>query len=29
LALVRATDWRIVGFALQRHMFCDIALRRS
>jgi hypothetical protein len=21
--------WRVVGFALQRHMFCDIAIRRD
>jgi len=27
-ALVTETDWRIVGLALQRGMFCDIALRR-
>ncbi len=26
--LVMASDWRVVGFALQRHMYCDIALRR-
>ncbi|CDX34970.1 conserved hypothetical protein [Mesorhizobium sp. ORS 3359] len=27
--LVTTTDWRIVGFGLQQHMFCDIALRRK
>ena len=26
--LVATSDWRIVGFALQRWMFCDIALKR-
>ena len=26
--LVLASDWRVVGFSLQRHMYCDIALRR-
>lgn len=26
--LVIASDWRVVGFSLQRHMYCDIALRR-
>ena len=28
-ALVVEHDWRVVGFALQRDMFCDIALRRA
>jgi hypothetical protein len=27
--LVSETDWRIVGFALQHRMFCDIALQRE
>lgn len=27
--LVNETDWRIVGFALQHAMFCDIALQRA
>lgn len=27
--LVSGTDWRIVGFALQYAMFCDIALQRA
>jgi hypothetical protein len=27
--LVNASDWRIVGFALQHRMFCDIALQRE
>lgn len=27
--LVSQTDWRIVGFALQYAMFCDIALQRA
>jgi hypothetical protein len=27
--LVVAGPWRVTGFALQQHMFCDIALRRS
>jgi hypothetical protein len=27
--LVNETDWRIVGFALQDAMFCDIALQRA
>ena len=27
--LVLATDWRVTGFALQRHMYCDIALQRT
>jgi hypothetical protein len=27
--IVTQTDWRIVGFALQRDMFCDIALKRQ
>lgn len=27
--LVNETDWRIVSFALQHAMFCDIALQRS
>jgi hypothetical protein len=22
-------DWRVAGFALQRHMFCDMAIRRA
>jgi len=26
--LVLEGGWRIVGFALQQHMFCDIAIRR-
>jgi hypothetical protein len=26
--IVTRTEWKIVGFALQHHMFCDIALRR-
>lgn len=26
--IVASTDWKIVGFALQRWMFCDIALQR-
>lgn len=27
--LVDETDWKIVGFALQHRMFCDIALQRA
>lgn len=27
--LVCATDWRVIGFALQKHMFCDIAVQRK
>jgi hypothetical protein len=27
--LVDETDWRIIGFALQHRMFCDIALQRT
>lgn len=27
--MVVAGEWQIVGFALQRHMFCDIAIRRT
>lgn len=27
--LVNSSDWRIVGFALQHAMFCDIALQRA
>lgn len=27
--LVNETDWRIVGYALQHRMFCDIALQRE
>lgn len=26
--LVVAEDWHVVGFALQHHMFCDIAIRK-
>jgi hypothetical protein len=26
--LVRAGGWKVVGFALQHHLFCDIALRK-
>jgi hypothetical protein len=26
--LIVASDWQVVGFSLQRHMYCDIALRR-
>ncbi|MGO9451708.1 MAG: class I SAM-dependent methyltransferase [Candidatus Binataceae bacterium] len=26
--LVTGNKWRVVGFALQQHMFCDIAIRR-
>lgn len=28
-SLVVEEDWRVVGFALQHDMFCDIAIRRS
>jgi hypothetical protein len=27
--VVTQTEWRVVGFALQQHMFCDIALKRA
>jgi hypothetical protein len=27
--LVAKGGWRVVGFALQPHMFCDIAIRRA
>jgi len=27
--LIRRGEWQVVGFALQRHMFCDIALKRA
>jgi len=27
--LVVAEDWRVVGFSLQHHMFCDIAIRKA
>ena len=27
--LVTASDWKVVGFALQQQMFCDIALCRA
>jgi hypothetical protein len=27
--LIVASDWQVVGFSLQRHMYCDIALRRG
>lgn len=27
--LVLNSDWKVIGLALQRHMFCDIALRRG
>ena len=27
--MVACSDWRVIGFALQRHMFCDIALQRG
>jgi hypothetical protein len=26
--LVTSSNWRVIGFALQQHMFCDIALKR-
>jgi hypothetical protein len=26
--LIAASDWKVVGFSLQRYMYCDIALRR-
>ena len=26
--LIRAGGWKVIGFALQHHMYCDIALRR-
>lgn len=26
---IRESDWRVVGFGLQRHMFCDIAVQRK
>lgn len=26
--LITADDWRVVGFAFQPHLFCDIAIRR-
>jgi len=26
--LVASSEWRVTGFALQQHMFCDISLRR-
>jgi Methyltransferase domain len=27
--LITAEDWSVIGFALQPHMFCDIAIRRK
>jgi hypothetical protein len=27
--LVTSEDWRVVGFAFEPHMFCDIAIRRQ
>ena len=27
--LVATSDWKIIGFAFQKQMFCDIALKRS
>jgi hypothetical protein len=27
--LVAQHGWKVVGFALQHHLFCDIALRRA
>jgi hypothetical protein len=27
--LVTQSDWKVVGFALEQRMFCDIALRRA
>jgi len=27
--LVVSSDWKVIAFALNSHMYCDIALRRS
>lgn len=26
--LLQDSDWKVIGFALQKHMFCDIAIRK-
>jgi hypothetical protein len=26
--MIATDEWQVIGFALQRHMFCDIAIRR-
>ena len=26
--IITASDWRVVGFALQQYMFCDVAIRQ-
>lgn len=27
--LIVAEDWRVVGYALNPHLYCDIAIRRA
>jgi hypothetical protein len=27
--MLASGEWRVVGFALEKHLFCDIALKRA